>query len=86
MLVVAGTISFDGEVGATGASTELFGIGAFTGTSTDGDDAGAGDGVGVGVADDLGVVVGVACGCGLSMVFLSTEYLTSEIISSNNLP
>jgi len=82
VLVVAGTISFDGEVGATGASTELFGIGAFTGTSTDGDDAGVGDGVGV--TDDLGVVVGVACG--LSMVFLSTEYLTSEIISSNNLP
>jgi hypothetical protein len=84
VLVVAGTISFDGEVGATGASTELFGNGAFTGASTGG--AGAGTGVGAAVEE---VVVGAAPftgSCGLSFFCLSTEYLISEIISSNNLP
>ena len=50
VLEVAGTISFAGSVGSTGASTELFGNGAFTGASTGGAGAGSGARTGGGTA------------------------------------
>jgi len=85
VLVVAGTISFDGDVGATGTSKDLFGNGALTGASTGGAGAEAGGGAAVDL-DIGGGTAPVTCGCGLFFAFLSLEYPISETISSNNLP
>lgn len=90
VLSVAGTISFGADAGTSVGAPALFGAGICAGASTAGAGAGA-DGADFpddspAFGDSAGGESGLPSAAAVPFTCLSSDSLTSEAISSNNLP